>query len=436
MSKKKRNTKKRTVKKANVQNNSMFRSPLFTQSNFDTAYKQFNHFLNLKNYPEALKHAEIALTCLPKDNNKKLAIFLSNIATCYVYESNYERAVVVAKQSMQIDPDFINNYDVLSHAYGKLNDADNVRQYGNQALQVRDKLFTKPIADIDFPELPPAPSEASKDRNIISYSLFGDLPRYCEMAFFNIEKAKQYYPHWTCRFYLGDDVPENVVMRLKQTDAQVVHVNETQKKLIGTMWRFLPLDDDIDRVIFRDIDSQICEAEALAVAEWVASGKQFHTMRDWPTHTEIILAGMWGAVVGSLTTQGSFEALMQDFMQKHKGSNYFADQYFLRETIWSVVRQSLCQHDSQFGVAGSTDFPTKDRGESSHIGSDLGTSYFEAIVNKEEGMVKWRLVYKDNEENIYCEYQSMAKNKKVKVYIAKKVIKMIDDHILIFRIAD
>jgi hypothetical protein len=67
------------------------------------------------------------------------------------------------------------------------------------------------------------------------------------------------------------------------------------------MWRFAAYDDpNVDRVIFRDADSIISTREAGAVEEWVASGQAFHAMRDYGSHTDLLLAGMWGVARGAL----------------------------------------------------------------------------------------------------------------------------------------
>src|SRR4030095_8667136 len=61
--------------------------------------------------------------------------------------------------------------------------------------------------------------------------------------------------------------------------------------------RFLVNDDpDVGHFIIRDCDSVVSQREADAVAEWLASGLPFHSMRDWYTHTDVLLAGLWGGI--------------------------------------------------------------------------------------------------------------------------------------------
>lgn len=42
---------------------------------------------------------------------------------------------------------------------------------------------------------------------IVSFSLYGHAPFYCEGALRNVELAKSIYPGWRRRFYIDDTVP-------------------------------------------------------------------------------------------------------------------------------------------------------------------------------------------------------------------------------------
>ena len=51
------------------------------------------------------------------------------------------------------------------------------------------------------------------------------------------------------------------------------------------------LDDMVDTLMSRDSDSVIITREQDAVAEWLASNKTFHIMRDHPYHNLFFLGG-------------------------------------------------------------------------------------------------------------------------------------------------
>lgn len=128
--------------------------------------------------------------------------------------------------------------------------------------------------------------------NIISYSLFGNNPRYTINALVNADLCAFYYPNWICRIYHDNTVPNNILQNLK---------NKNNVELVVTsgvghyrrMWRYYAYDD-CDVFISRDIDSHITEREKIAVDEWLSSDKSLHIMRDHPHHKNKIQAGMFG----------------------------------------------------------------------------------------------------------------------------------------------
>ena len=95
--------------------------------------------------------------------------------------------------------------------------------------------------------------------------------------------------------------------------------------------------------------------ERSAVDAWFASGRHFHVMRDGMTHTEPMLAGMWGGVCAALP---SIQQQIMDYCRTAPLSRT-ADQQFLRERVWPTVRQSVLAHDSEFSLRDSQAFPTE-----------------------------------------------------------------------------
>lgn len=74
---------------------------------------------------------------------------------------------------------------------------------------------------------------------IISFSLWGNNPKYTVGAIRNAELSKTIYPGWKCRFYVAKDVPDDCMSRLLQIDnVEVVHKWEEDpdwKSLFGGM---------------------------------------------------------------------------------------------------------------------------------------------------------------------------------------------------------
>ena len=297
-------------------------------------------------------------------------------------------------------------------------------------MQLRDEQYGAGV-------LPPLPviSPQSDGKKIIAFSLFGNSSAYGEPAVLNAELCPHIYPDWICRFYVDKSVPEHVLARLYHYGAEVVQVDAAMQTWPGTMWRFVAMDDDeAAYVLFRDADSVISQREAQAVAEWLASGKMFHTLRDAGTHTELMLAGLWGAVAGAVP---NMRGKIETWLQKPLASRHFADQFFLREEVWKYAKQSLCGHDRIFGFYDAQDFPNAPQSFDDtqyHVGCDEGNSHISAQLNLPEGSrIIWRLFsqispfinedFSENllpEERLVCAYESTVQNGQLSAYIPRR----------------
>ncbi|TNG91835.1 hypothetical protein FHQ28_11175 [Pasteurellaceae bacterium USgator11] len=347
----------------------------------------------------------------------------SNLSSCYIKLADWQKAIDAAGQALRLDSQNLNAYDALSHACSELGKFDLVKIYGRTALEIRDRRFCDKKFELN--RLPHG--QKCGHKKIIAFSLYGGSPIYCEPAVMNAELRARIYPDWICRFYIDDSVPQAVVQRLTHYDAvEIVYVSTEQKKLPATMWRFLALDDDdVERVIFRDADSVISQREAEAVKVWQNSDNAFHMIRDSGSHTELMLAGLWGAVAGVLP---SMLMLIQDYMKKEKMDSRFADQYFLRSYIWPVARDHILQHDSLFGFMGAADLPSPNPHGLNKltIGYNEGCPHFSAPVNfPDNTTVVWTLeseidpfINLDGSFNYrarttICHYQTVVKNGKI-----------------------
>ena len=342
----------------------------------------------------------------------------SNAATNCVMLGRWQDVFDYAKTALERGKQTLTVHDALASASGELGRWDDARRYGLQALNMREQRFGGPpaIPWPDLPPMPPPPGASTRQHNIISFSLFGQQPKYCEAAVLNVREQPRLYPHWICRFYVDDSVPAHVLQRLRQGGAQIMQVQGPAAQWPGPMWRFLALQDpQAQRILFRDADAVISRREAAAVDEWLASGKRFHVMRDWASHCELMQAGMWGVVAGSLPP---LEKLMQRFMSAPLESRHYADQYFLRQYVWPYARVNMMQHDSIFGFMDAAPFPGGEMpSKNFHVGVGEGSGSFTAKVNLPDGWdLIWRisLIEKDasgqsREEVVYA-YPGVAQN--------------------------
>jgi len=250
-------------------------------------------------------------------------------------------------------------YDGLCTACHRLGDDEAARQWGERSIAEKTELASN--EDLTLGE--PRPSGA----NIISFSLWGDHPRYLRGALHNALRARLVYPGWQCRFYVDASVPADLLGALSALGADLI-VDEglppTRERLTR---RFLVADDPgVAAYLVRDCDSLINAREAAAVGVWLAGGKLFHVMRDWWTHTDPILAGMWGGLGGVLPPM---KPLLDSYRSKSVETPNW-DQWFLRDRIWPGIRKQSLVHDRLFRTEGSTPFPGQTPAGNLHVGQN------------------------------------------------------------------
>lgn len=177
---------------------------------------------------------------------------------------------------------------------------------------------------------------------IIAFSLWGKYPKYTIGAIRNAELAKEIYPGWTCRFYTGDDVSEDIENQLVDNGAEVCKMYGSSWN--GMFWRFFAADSN-DIMISRDTDSRLGLREKAAVDAWLASDMDFHIMRDHPYHAIEILGGMWGVRNGLLK---GIKDMIADYDTREYDNKHQVDQNFLKEVVWPLVRDKSYVHDEFF----------------------------------------------------------------------------------------
>jgi hypothetical protein len=187
-------------------------------------------------------------------------------------------------------------------------------------------------------------------KKVISFSLYGDNPKYTIGAIKNSELKETYFPGWEMRVYHNDSVPNYVLEQLEANNVVLVNTGVDQG-FCNAMWRFAPASEKVECFISRDCDSRLFERDAVAVNEWLESGKCFHIIRDHPGgHAWEISAGMWGA-------RGCFVENIQDKINEYIQTSSWVndravDQRFLQEVIYPRALESLFLHDEYFNYEG------------------------------------------------------------------------------------
>jgi bifunctional DNA-binding transcriptional regulator/antitoxin component of YhaV-PrlF toxin-antitoxin module len=93
-------------------------------------------------------------------------------------------------------------------------------------------------------------------KNVISFCLFGNNPKYLIGAEENAKLAKQIFPDWECRFYIDiETVPTETINKLKKYSNTNIISKKRNYEYDGLFWRFEPIREfDVDVWISRDVD--------------------------------------------------------------------------------------------------------------------------------------------------------------------------------------
>jgi hypothetical protein len=389
------------------------RGPAVTQQALDMLGQQFRGAFEQGDFMRALKFATQAWEATRSPQP------LADVALCHLRLGRSMQAYDIYRGAAEYLKT-ANVYDGLAEAAGQLGKWGDVREYGTMSLQLKllEAERETPAATADSPVLLRF-DERNRARNVIAFSLFGSDPRYCEMALLNVRAAHEFFPAWVCRFYVDGSVPAAVCERLAAAGASVIDAHSVGgQDLPGTLWRFLALDDaSVDRVQFRDADSLLSTRDQAAVRAWCASDRAFHVMRDYHSHTELILAGMWGACRCVFTDMaGDIRA----YLKSRPFSSRYADQHFLRHRVWKVAARNMLAHDEWFDLPGNQPFPphvpmTVDA-RYAHVGANIGSPSMEVAHVAPDGTpVRWTL--HDAGGRAVCSYDAVVRNNSYSVSI-------------------
>jgi len=210
-------------------------------------------------------------------------------------------------------------------------------------------------------------------KKIISYSLYGNNPRYTVNSIINAEIAKKIYSDWECRFYYDNSVPIKVIEKLKcYSNVNLIDMTNRPYHNFQThhsskmFWRFMAYDDNIDVVIFRDSDSYPSIRERDAVNQWLNENKSIHLMREvQPCHRSKIMGGMWG-----LRKNNKLKSIIEE---SAKLNRHPTDQNYLSNSVYPLFENDRVVHDSSNCFGDKThDWPTERQHPEMYIGRTQG----------------------------------------------------------------
>lgn len=175
------------------------------------------------------------------------------------------------------------------------------------------------------------------------------------------------YPGWQVRVYHGPDISQNFLIRLAKLGPHVKLVNVSElpewssyQHIDPFVWRFLVASDPtVTAYAIRDANSALSIREKAAVDEWLASGKEFHIMRDHPLHHPMrgaILPGMFGGLQSAVP---EMSVMLTQFYAENKASldgndnvhdhdHALAHSFLWKKILPLAAKKNCMQHDSYY----------------------------------------------------------------------------------------
>jgi hypothetical protein len=286
------------------------------------------------------------------------AALRENLGVLLLMARDVAGAIEACQTALALGSDSPNVHDCLCDAYQRIGRLDLAVEAGRAALERKACRFadSPPVAVMPA-EPPPAFNPSRPDYNIIAYTLWGDLPRYQVPLLENARIRPHLFPEWTIRVYHDRTVDTHYLRELATLGVQLrpMALPPEVPAHRALLWRFEVIaDPNVGRFLIRDADSLLTVKERVAVDAWLQSGFHFHSMRDWYTHTDLLLAGMWGGVGGILPPPAT---LLRAYAPWRMEIDHI-DQDVLSTAVWPTIRHNLLIHDSIFQPClGSVPFP-------------------------------------------------------------------------------
>jgi hypothetical protein len=202
-------------------------------------------------------------------------------------------------------------------------------------------------------------------KKLISFSLFGEDPKYRLGVIKNLELIRRLMPDWEVIVFCGPEIPISVSNEIRLRGGLVQTISKTSS-LGGLFWRFLPVTSfDFSHLIFRDADSRISKRELLLIDQWMYSQKTLHIIRDHPHHAFPMLGGLWGITNKIHEYRIPWEQ-MESFPHE-----FGADQIFLAQYVYPFLKKDSLIHDSYFFLETHSVRPQPHDGCGSFIGESF-----------------------------------------------------------------
>jgi tetratricopeptide (TPR) repeat protein len=300
----------------------------------------FDAFFQKRDWLPALALAEDLVRRQPDIARlqKALIATLSNM-------KRYEDTIVQAARYIERHGEDLTMLDALKVAHYYTGKIDEAVRYGQRALTLRDAEACRNAPAVAVTD----PAGPSAGQNVISFSLWGTAPFYAYGAMINLALARTVYPDWSCRYYVGADVPKPCVAYLRDNGADVRNI-EDEYPGVGLFQRFLVMNDrSVGRFLVRDCDARLSKPEADLVRQWFDSSYPFHVMRDHVLHNELMIGCTWA---GRTDCGIDIVDLMRRYFTQGPTAKYGHDQRMLGQMLWPLIRGRCLVHDKYYHLDG------------------------------------------------------------------------------------
>lgn len=191
-----------------------------------------------------------------------------------------------------------------------------------------------------------------KEMNVFSFCLYGpETPKYYFGLLENVRLINQYFADWKIFVYLGNDVPESFVTKLRSNPTVILrHTGVDGHK--NSVHRFFAIDEpSVNVMMVRDADSRVHWKDRWAIRNFMDSPYGVHIIRDHIEHTSNILAGLWG--VKKTAVPLSIRELYTNWTPEFAGSGdkadpngFGIDQNFLKLVLYPKIKNAVLVHYS------------------------------------------------------------------------------------------
>ena len=157
-----------------------------------------------------------------------------------------------------------------------------------------------------------------------------------------IQAAKKTFPDYEIWIYHDDRVLEFPTFQDLPSDVKLINMGYARELCRAMLWRIQPvLDEEVEWVVCRDVDSLPMERDYGMVEEARESGAKLHAILDSESHCGPLMGGMI-AMHAPTVREKCFEVLAPS-----DGINYNrhgADQIHLNKLLWPAMRTEAFIH--------------------------------------------------------------------------------------------